>query len=89
MGAIQMPAAITGTTLTYQITNKVDASGDPTGWETTVEGSDYTGTALGNVTVAADVCIPIDPRVMQHRFFRVNMGSGQAADRTITVFLKG
>lgn len=71
----------------YQVTNKVDATDVPTDWAAAYG---YDGVAIGNIVAVDDAVIPVDPRVMQARFFRIAMqGGNETGDKTIKVLLKG
>jgi hypothetical protein len=74
IGALKMPAALTSTTMTYHVS---------------VDGTNFAamltqaGAAFGNVAVAANAQVPLPREVLSFPFFRVVMGSAEAAARTI------
>lgn len=83
---IQVPTAITNTTLTYQTTNTVDSSGDPTTWKA-AEGP--TGTAVAVVTHITGGTYRVPDDVKDAHYWRIMAGgTAQAAARTFKVILK-
>ncbi len=79
---IKLPAAFTGTALTFEMCDTVD------GTYVAVKNT-TSGTAL-SYTVAQGTYAAIDPKDFQGiRFLKIVSGSTEAAARTLTVALKG
>lgn len=78
-GSVQLPSAITGTTLNFDVSN------DGTTWDSV---RDDSGAAVANQTVAADQVHNVHPNCFKSRYFRLVMAS-QGADRSIIVNVGG
>lgn len=79
-GTFHVPADMTGTTLTHQ------GSIDGVKWET-VKGSD--NNAVAALTFVEDSLYPLPAAVFQYKWHRFLSNGTEAAERTISVFLKG
>ena len=77
-GAYQLPAAFTGTGMTFEVSNNA------TTWAALKNSA---GTSVSSVTVAADSVLPFPTEVFNFRYFRLKSGSNEAADRSIAVFM--
>jgi hypothetical protein len=76
------PAALTGTTLTFEVSTAVDGTFVPLK-------STTSGTAL-SYTVAASGYYAVDPKDFYGvQFLKVKSGSAEGAARTVTLSLKG
>lgn len=79
LGSLKMPAALTSTTLTYQVSH---------------DGSNYAalltqaGAAFGNVTVAANVQVPLPREALSFPKVRLVFGSAEAANRAVSLRLE-
>jgi len=84
--SIQIPTAFTNTRFSYQTTNTLNASGDPTGFKAA---QGYTGDAIDAVVAATGETYPVPAKVMAAHYFRIVAGAtAQAAARTLKVTLK-
>lgn len=79
-GSIQVPAAITGTSYTLEVSN------DGETWDGLKVAA---GTAVAAVNWAADDILPLPSSVFDCKFARIVSQASEAAARTIKVFLKG
>lgn len=77
-GSIRTPSALTSTAATWQV------SSDGTNFAALKTSA---GAAFGNVTVAANVDVPIPDGVFSFPFVKLVLGSAEGAARTISVTL--
>lgn len=78
---VKFPAAFTGTTITFQMCDTIGGTYVPV--------HNAAGTAI-SYTIAANRYSAIDPKDFYGiNFLKIISGSAQAADRTLTVSLKG
>ncbi len=79
-GSIQVPAAITGTSYTLEVSN------DGLTWDGLKVAA---GTAVAAVNWAADDILPLPASVFDCQYARIVSQANEAAARTFKVFLKG
>ena len=79
-GSIQLPSALTSTAVNYHVSN------DGINYAVVM---DKTGAALSNATAAADAVIAMPTEVFGFSMCKVVLGSAEAAERTIKLFLGG
>ena len=79
-GSLQVPAAITGTSYTLEVSN------DGSTWDGLKTAA---GAAVAAVNWAANDILPLPASVFDAMYARVVSQGNEAADRTLKVFLKG
>ena len=79
-GSVQLPAALTGTTLTIQTSN------DGTTWATC---RDIAGAAKAAITFAASITVPLHAEAFASKFLRLLSNGTEAAARSFIFHLKG
>ncbi len=78
-GSIKMPAALTSTTLTYQVSH------DGSNYAALLTGA---GAAFGNVAVGANVQVPLPREALCFPRVRLVFGTAEAANRTVSLRLE-
>lgn len=84
IGSLQLPAAITGSTLTFNYSNREDASASDM-----VAAQNKTNTgAEAAITVAANQLVHVPTHIMEARYLSITLGSNQAAERSVVLHLE-
>lgn len=79
-GSVQLPAALTSTALEFTVSN------DNSNFASL---RDVDGDAIAAITVAAGRCIPIPDEAFNFTYLKIVVGSAEAADRNLSLLLKG
>lgn len=79
-GSIQLPAALTGATLTAQVSN------DNSTWANV---KDTAGSDKGAITFVASKIIPLYSEIFNSKFLRFVSASSEGADRSLKLFFRG